>query len=258
MLQTLTNIPYYLQNPETREPTLGDLKIEFMEGARTRFGIIVDASAAEQFLLDNHRDVENALEAYNAHLVEFQRATNTTELPNGRTAHDGRSDVTEIPKELEAGNSKAKSSILAVKQSNSFAPLAEMVDKAAAESSASVTYKCDKTHCTGEHFVGANAKREYAKHIQEKHRGLLTESESNRGLLQCKTCGKVTYTGENAAKRHQDACAVNTGGASQASQRNREVTHGWRCSCKHKTQMAATPEQERVHAEGSRPDRHHD
>ena len=49
-----------------------------MEGAHTRFGIIVDVSVAEQFLLDNHRDVENALEAYDAHLVEFQRATNTT------------------------------------------------------------------------------------------------------------------------------------------------------------------------------------
>ena len=120
----------------------------------------------------------------------------------GRMAHDGRSDVTEIPKELEAGNSKAKGSILAVKQSNRFTLLADMVDKAAAESSTSVTYTCDKTHCTGEHFVGADARREYAKHIQEKHRGELTESESNRGLLQCKTCGKVTYTSETAAKKH--------------------------------------------------------
>ena len=130
-----------------------------MEGARTRLGIIVDASAAEQFLLDNHRDVENALEAYNAYLVEFQRATNTTELPNGRMAHDSRNDITEIPKELKAGNSKAMSSILAVKQSNRFTALAEMVDNAAAETSASVTYKCDKPHCTGEHFVGPHAKR---------------------------------------------------------------------------------------------------
>ena len=73
-----------------------------------------------------------------------------------------------------------------------------------------MTYTCDKTHCTGEHFVGANAKREYAKHIQEKHRGQLTESESNRGLLQCKTCGKVTYTSETAAKKHQEGCAAQT------------------------------------------------
>jgi hypothetical protein len=41
------------------------------------------------------------------------------------------------------------------------------------------------------------------------HRGGLTESEINLGLLQCQTCGKVTYWGgEKAAKKHQDGCAA--------------------------------------------------
>jgi hypothetical protein len=97
-----------------------------------------------------------------------------------------------------------------VEQSNGFAALEDMVDDAEAESSASVTYTCDKAHCTGEHFQGKHAKREYAQHIEIKHRGNLTESESKLGLPQCKTCGKVLYMGEKAAKKHQDGCAAQT------------------------------------------------
>jgi len=118
-----------------------------------------------------------------------------------------RNDVTHISKEADTTK---RNSIPEVKQSNRFTPLADMVDKAAAKSSASVTYTCDKTHCTGGHFVGKSARKEYAKHIQERHRGELTESERNLGLLQCKTCGKVTYTGETAAKKHQDGCVAQT------------------------------------------------
>jgi hypothetical protein len=84
------------------------------------------------------------------------------------------------------------------------------VDDAEAESSASVTYTCDKAHCTGGHLQGKHAKRDYAKHIEAKHRGNLTELENKLGLLQCKTCGKISYTGETAAKKHQDSCAAQT------------------------------------------------
>ena len=51
------------------------------------------------------------------------------------------SDVTRIPSEADNAN---RSSILDVAQSNSFAALEDMVDDAEAESSASVTYTCDK------------------------------------------------------------------------------------------------------------------
>ena len=84
------------------------------------------------------------------------------------------------------------------------------MEDAEAESSASVTYTCDKDHCTGGHFQGKLAKRDYAKHIEIKHRGNLTELESKLGLLQCKTCGKVSYTSEKAARKHQDGCAAHT------------------------------------------------
>jgi hypothetical protein len=79
------------------------------------------------------------------------------------------------------------------------------------ESSASVQMRQISLHRSA-HFEGANAKREYARHIQAKHRGELTESESNLGLQQCnlKTCGKVTYMGEKAAKKHQEGCAAQT------------------------------------------------
>ncbi len=65
-----------------------------------------------------------------------------------------------------------------VEQSNSFAALEETEDDAEAESNASATYTCDKAHCSGGHFQGKHAKRDYAKHINIKHRGNLTELES--------------------------------------------------------------------------------
>ena len=117
-----------------------------------------------------------------------------------------RNDVTKIPEGFD--NSKAKHSTLAVKQSNRFAALAEMVDGAVAEPRASVTYTCDKPHCTGAHFDGRSAKKDYAKHIETTHSGKLTESESQVGLLQCPHCGKVTYTGEKAAKKHETGCGA--------------------------------------------------
>ena len=116
----------------------------------------------------------------------------STQRARGRREEHVSSDVTHIPSEADNAN---RSSILDVEQSNRFAALQEMVDDAEAESSASVTYTCDKAHCTGGHFQGKHAKRDYAKHTEVKHRGNLTESESKLDLHQCPTCGKVTYWG---------------------------------------------------------------
>jgi hypothetical protein len=110
--------------------------------------------------------------------------------------------------------------------------------------------------CTGGHFQGPRAKREYAKHIEVNHRGELIEAESNLDLQQCKTCGKVTYMGEKAARKHQGGCAAQPP-AVQARRckevtGSREVTLGWRCSCKHERKwQGSTFQQENVRAEGS-------
>ena len=129
----------------------------------------------------------------------------STQRARGRRDEHVGSEVTSFPS--AAGNAN-RSSILEVERSNRFAALAEMVDNAEAGSSASVTYTCDKAHCTGGHFQGKHAKRDYAKHIEVKHRGNLTESESKLGLLQCKTCGKISYTSDKVARKHQEACAA--------------------------------------------------
>ena len=140
----------------------------------------------------------------------------STQRARGRREEHVGSDVTSFPSEASNAN---RSSILEVEQSNRFAALAKMMDNAETESSASVTYTCDKAHCTGGHFQGKHAKREYARHIEIKHRGALTESEINLDLHQCPTCGKVTYwRGAKLAKKHQDACAAQTS-AVQAKRR---------------------------------------
>jgi hypothetical protein len=140
--------------------------------------------------------------------ASHQERGGTAQTSSGwRGDHEGRNDVTQFSDELVNAN---HNSILAVKQSNRFTPLAEMVDNAASTSSTSATYTCDKAHCTGGQFQGKHAKREYAQHIEIKHRGDLNESESKLGLLQCKTCGKILYMGEKAAKKHQDSCAAQT------------------------------------------------
>ncbi len=81
---------------------------------------------------------------------------------DGKIPHGGRKDATEIPKGFD--NSKARNSILEVKQSARYDAPAEMVDNAATEPRASATYTCDKLHCTrpraGAHFDGRSAKRE--------------------------------------------------------------------------------------------------
>ncbi len=151
-------------------------------------------------------NTRRARERREEHVGSDKQKSNTRRARERREEHVS-SDVTRIPS--EAGNAN-QSSILNVEQSNSFAALEEMVDDAEAESSASVTYTCDKAHCTGGHFQGKHAKREYARHIEIKHRGNLSESESKLGLLQCKICSKIFDMGEKAAKKHQDSCAAQT------------------------------------------------
>ncbi len=113
-----------------------------------------------------------ARERREEHVGSGEQKLNAPRARRQREEHVN-SDVTRIPSEADNAN---RSSILDVDQSNSFAALEEMVDDAEAESSlsASVTYTCDKAHCTGGHFQGKHAKREYAQHIEIKHRGNLT------------------------------------------------------------------------------------
>ncbi len=179
------------------KPTLSGINC-CCEGARVRNS---KAQCREQKL--STRRARGRREA-REHVGSDEQKLNTRRARGRREEHVS-SDVTRIPSEADHAN---RSSILDVEQSNSFAALEEMVDDAEAKSSASVTYTCAKDHCTGGHFQGKHAKRDYAKHIEIKHRGNLAESESKLGLLQCKTCGKITYTGAKAAKKHQDGCAA--------------------------------------------------
>jgi rubrerythrin len=154
---------------------------------------------------ESNTDNVQMSEAKKAQIIERELSLQANEARLRREGHVHTSEVTRIPSEVDNAN---RSSILEVEQSNRFAALAKLVDDAEAGSSANVTYTCNKPHCTGGHFQGASAKKDYARHIEVKHRSELTKSERNLNLWQCKTCGKVTYTNENAAKKHQDGCAA--------------------------------------------------
>ena len=58
--------------------------------------------------------------------------------------------------------------------------------------------------------VAAKTGLRIARHLEATHRGELTDSESQAGLLQCPHCGKATYTTEKAAKKHQAGCGALT------------------------------------------------
>ena len=64
-----------------------------MVEARGQSGIDIDPHYAQQLLRDNHRDMENALKAYGLHLVELQKAANTTELSSNASSAQSTSET---------------------------------------------------------------------------------------------------------------------------------------------------------------------
>ena len=106
--------------------------------------------------------------------------------------------------------SQTLDSDFSVETSNRFEGIDGFADGITKTVDETAAFTCDRLHCTGEHFYGKGAKKAYARHIETKHEGPLTETENTPGMWQCATCVKVTYTTERSAKSHQTDCANRT------------------------------------------------